>query len=79
MHWDWDKALNLDRDSFKVYLNRHKNIGYHRANYANLIYFVKKILRADQKDKAWKAELIREVENTQAVAEKSWLLEQLNK
>ena len=64
-------------DSFKTYLSRQKNIGYHKENYANLIYFMKKILRANLSDKTQSSKLIKEIEATPALAEKSWLLEQL--
>lgn len=64
-------------DSFKIYLSRQKNIGYHKDNYANLIYFVKKMLRTNLHDRAAKSKLVAEVEATPSIAEKSWLLEQL--
>jgi hypothetical protein len=71
-------ALDSLLDTFNVYLSRHKDIGYHKDNYANLIYFVKKILKANLSDKAQKLKLIGEIEATQAIAEKAWLLEQLD-
>ncbi len=71
------KALDSLLDSFKVYLGRQKNIGYHKDNYANLIRFVKKMLRTNLSDKEAKSKLVTEVEATSSVAEKSWLLEQL--
>jgi hypothetical protein len=70
-------ALDSLLDSFKVYLSRQKNIGYHKENYANLIQFVKKILRTNLNDKTKKLKLVNEIEATPAVAEKAWLLEQL--
>ncbi len=71
-------ALESLLDSFNIYLSRQKNIGYHKDNYASLIYFVKKMLRTNLSDKNKKLNLIKEIESTQAVTEKPWLLKQLN-
>ena len=70
-------SLDSLLDSFKTYLSRQKNIGYHKDNYANLIYFMKKILRTNLNDRTQKSKLVEEIDATQAVAEKSWLMEQL--
>ena len=71
------KALDSLLDSFNVYLGRQKNIGYHKDNYANLIFFVKKILRSNLSDKTQINKLLNEIEATPSVAEKAWLLDQL--
>ena len=70
-------ALESLLESFKVYLNRQKNIGYHKDHYVNLIYFINKMLRTNLDDRGQKNKLIKEIESRSSVAEKSWLLEQL--
>jgi hypothetical protein len=45
--------------------------------YLNLIKFVKKILRGDMKDKAFKQQLITEIEGIAYLAEREWLIEKL--
>lgn len=65
-------------DSFSTFIRRRKKeLGYHTENYSNLIRFVRKMLKVDLRDKKIKALLQGEIEETQRVAEKKWLLEQL--
>lgn len=67
-------ALESLLDSFKVYIHRQKNIGYHRTNYLNLIRFVRRMLKGDVDTKAKRKKLREKVEATESVAEKEWLL-----
>lgn len=76
---DYTEALASHLDSFQVYLSRSKNIGYQRDNYSNLLRIVRKMMRLDRKDSAARAALLAEVEQTQAIAEKRWLIEQLGR
>lgn len=70
-------ALDSLLDSFSTYIYRQKSIGYHRENYTNLIRFVKKIIHfKDRNTEEWQ-QLWEEVQRTPMVAERSWLLEQL--
>ncbi len=66
-------------DSFKTYISRQKDIGYHKDNYLNLIRFVKKMIRSNLTDQKTRAALIEEIKNTPAFSERSWLLKQLEK
>jgi len=66
-------------DSFKTYISRQKDIGYHKDNYLNLIRFVKKMLRINLSDTKTKIALVEEIKKTPSLAERSWLLEQLEK
>jgi hypothetical protein len=68
-------ALESLLDSFQSYLRRQKNIGYQRDSYSNLLRFVRRLLRVTDAEE--KAALRREVEQTAALAERSWLLERL--
>ncbi len=71
-------ALDSLLDSFKVYIHRQKNIGYHRINYLNLIRFVQRMLKSNLNNQQVKSQLRSKVEATAAVAEKDWLLQQLD-
>ncbi|HNM27803.1 MAG TPA: hypothetical protein PKL15_20320, partial [Saprospiraceae bacterium] len=71
------EALESHLDSFQVYLSRSKNIGYQRDNYSNLLRIVRKMTRLDSRDDKARSALLAEVEQTQAIAEKRWLIEQL--
>ena len=74
---NYHDALQSHLDSFLSYLRRQKDIGYQRDNYLNLIRFAKKLLRLDAKDKIGRAAIRQEVDQTTALAEREWLLEQL--
>jgi len=71
-------ALESLLESFQTYIRRQKNIGYHQENYLNLIRFIKKMLRANLEIKADKTAIIESIHATKALAERGWLLEQLN-
>ena len=71
-------ALHSHLDSFKNYIYRHKELGYHRNFNLNLIRFTRKLLQLNSFDHAAIASLREEIQSTKEVAEKSWLLEQLD-
>ncbi len=66
-------------DSFKNYIYRHKEVGYYKNNYLNLIKYAKKLTDINPRDQKAVARLTEEITQTQAVAEKAWLLEQMRK
>lgn len=70
-------ALDSLLDSFKTYISRQKDIGYHKDNYLNLIRFVKKMIRSNLSNSATRIALMDEVKNTPAFSEQNWLLKQL--
>ncbi len=72
-------ALEYLLDSFQKYIQRQKAIGYHKNNYLNLIRFVRKKLQLSEWDRDAMQQLAAEVAQTEQVAEKAWLLEQLTK
>jgi hypothetical protein len=75
---DEREALNSLIISFKIFIYRHKELGgNHRDSYLNLIKFVRRLLSLDRYDKAAVAALKRELEATEPVAEKVWLLSQV--
>lgn len=63
--------------AIRTFIRRKKLMGYHRENYLNTVYFTQKLLEANPFDKSVRVDLRREIEETKAVAEKEWLLEQL--
>ncbi len=66
-------ALESLLDSFQVFLQRHREIGYQRDSYLNLIKFTRQMLRGEADFEKLKSE----VENTASLAERGWILEQL--
>lgn len=70
------EALEALLDSFRVFLHRQKILSYVKANYTNLILFIKKLLAASS-DKEKIEKLKKEINATQQLAERKWLLEQV--
>ncbi len=65
-------------ESFRAFLNRHKEIPSHsRKNYLNLIRFTKKLTKTIPGDKKAIEKLYKEITETKSLANKSWLLEKL--
>jgi hypothetical protein len=72
-----DNALHSLIESSKVYLHRQKDIGYHHDMYANYFRFLERMMKIDLK-KAESRKILRgEVEGTQLLAEREWLMERL--
>ena len=63
--------------SFEAFIKRKKEIGYHKANYLNIIRLMKKMLTLNPFDKKAKLKLQEEVKTTQPLSERVWFLEQL--
>lgn len=72
-------ALNSLLDSFQNYIYRKRDIGYQKHLYLNLIKFTRKLLQKESYSNTQIEALKQEIENTKNVAEKIWLLEQLEK
>ncbi|MBK8427469.1 MAG: hypothetical protein IPL27_16510 [Lewinellaceae bacterium] len=70
-------ALDSLLTSFKAFLQRQKNLGYHREIYLNLIKFTKKLLQHHQSNQAKRNALILKIKQTPQIAERDWLLEKL--
>jgi len=70
-------ALQAHFHSFSTYLRRKKDLGYHRELYLNLIRYTKVLIELAPKDKVARAQLLEEVQNSESVAEKEWLLQKL--
>ncbi|MFN7115317.1 MAG: hypothetical protein ACK4TA_00875 [Saprospiraceae bacterium] len=65
-------------ESFRTYLNRHKDIpSDRRQNYANLIKFTKKLTKIIPGDKKAIQKLKQELEVTKNVVSRNWLLQKV--
>lgn len=70
-------ALDSLLNSFKAYLLRKNDLGYHRETYLNLIKFTKKLVRSHRAHKNKRTALAEAIKQTSQVAEREWLLEKL--
>lgn len=71
-------ALESLLGSMQNNLLRKKAIGYHKKNYKNIIHFTKKLLKLNPFNQAQKNKLRLEIEESQPLTERKWLLEQLD-
>ena len=71
-------ALDSLLGSMQNNLLRKKAIGYHKKNYKNIIRLTKKILKLNPFNQAQKDKLRLEIEESQPLTERKWLLEQLD-
>lgn len=72
----WD-ALDALLESFRIFLNRKKELSYHKENYTNLITLVKRILNVPSFDKEGLKKIQTQIESTSPLAEREWLLSQI--
>ena len=72
------EALGSLLDTFRVYLNRNKELpATRRKHYLNTISIVRKLAKVIPGDKKEIEKLEKEVESTQGVVSKNWILEKL--
>lgn len=69
--------LDAHLHAMTTFLNRKKIIGYQKENYQNLLRFTRKLL--EFYDASAKAALRENIVQVKALAEREWLLEQLDK
>ena len=67
--------LDAHLGAMEKFLSRKKQMSYHRDNYQNTIRFTRKMLEAPDREALHR--LQQEVEQTKNVAERQWLMEQL--
>lgn len=72
------QALESLLDSLRVYLQRHKNFGYRRENYENLIAFTRRLLGLAVMSTEEKIRLRQEIESAKVFTEKQWILQWLD-
>lgn len=68
-------ALSAHLDAMRMFLHRKKLLAYHRENYLTTLRFVQKALELPPGDRGAKAKFRKQLEKTDNVAEKAWLLE----
>lgn len=73
---EWLSLASL-LDSFKAFLLRQKNLGYHRESYLSLVKFTKKLAKTVQARRSKRRALADQIRQSDAVAEREWLLEKL--
>jgi len=71
-------ALDSLLGSMQNNLLRKKAIGYHRKNYKNIIRLTKKLLKLNPFNQDHKDKLRLEIQQSQPLTERKWLLEQLD-
>ena len=73
------QPLQSLKESFRILLSRKKLISdTQRSVYGNFVRYTLKLFRADVKDKKKIATLKKEIETTQQMADKGWVMEKLN-
>ena len=73
----WD-ALEALLESFRMFLKRKKALSYHKEHYFNMIVITKKMLYLPDFEKTAIGKLKEQVETLSPLAERDWLLEQIN-
>lgn len=73
---EWQALASL-LTSFRIYLKRQHDIGYHREGYLNLIRFTKKLARAKQLTRARRKTIAAQIQQAKFVSEREWLLEKV--
>ena len=71
-------ALESLLASASVFLQRKKIMGYHKEHYKNVIYFIKRILAISPIDRTAKEQLQQQIMETEPLAERPWLIQQLS-
>lgn len=81
MYYELDEFSALDSliGSMKTFLQRKKVMGYHKDNYKNIIQYTHKMLKLVHYDKEQIQKLKQEIEATNPLTERKWLLAQLDK
>ncbi|MFK7980797.1 MAG: hypothetical protein AB8G86_12505 [Saprospiraceae bacterium] len=80
IYYDQDnfEALYSLLDSFQNYIYRKRGLGYHRKLYLNFIKFTRKLLQLEAMTEKEIIALRATILATRNVAEKEWLLAQIN-
>lgn len=79
MYYELDEFNALDSllESMRMYMRRKKVIGYHKANFRNIIHLTKKLANINPYESKQTQQLQAEIESANPLTEKKWLLAQL--
>jgi len=69
------QALLSLLSSFTAYLRRQKDLGYHQDLNLNLLRFTRRLIETRPGDKLAAQKMVAEIQETERLAEKNWLLE----
>lgn len=69
--------LDSHLEALENYIRRKTALGYHRANYLNLVRYTRKLISVNLSDKAATESLRRKILAEPVLTEREWLLEQL--
>ncbi len=73
------EALSSLLDTFRVYLNRNKELpSTRRKHYLNTLSIVRKLSKIQMGDGKEISKLMKEIESTQGVVSKNWIMEKLD-
>ena len=73
-----EEALDSLLESFKRFIYRQKDLGYHRDSFLNLIRFTNRLLSLLAGDATGRLKLLNEVRDTTELADKEWLISKLD-
>lgn len=68
------KSLQSHIETSKVYLHRHKDMGYGKEAYTNFFKFLEAVLNSDIKTKAERAKIVENIKAAKLCAERDWLV-----
>lgn len=79
MYYELSEFAALDSllESMRVYMHRKKVIGYHKANYENMISYTKKLVNINPYDSDQCKKLKEDMEKANPLTERKWLLSQI--
>ena len=71
------ELLHAHLDAMRNYIQRKKVIGYHKANYLNIVRYTDRLLRARYGDARAVSNLEQSIRSEEVLTERDWLLAQL--
>ncbi|MDX1666194.1 MAG: hypothetical protein R3350_03145 [Saprospiraceae bacterium] len=79
MYYELDEldALESLLESLRTYMHRKQVMGYHKANYQNIIKYTRKLIRINPYSSEQKDKLEQEIQTAKPLTERDWLLRQL--
>lgn len=72
------RILDSHLDAMQVYLTRKKIIGYHKTVFSNIVKYTKKLILLNPYDTTEKNKLKKMISEEKSVADKDWILHQLD-
>ncbi|MEM6699426.1 MAG: hypothetical protein AAF599_13575, partial [Bacteroidota bacterium] len=73
---EWE-VLQSHIKAFEIFTRRHPKIGYKQELYLNFALMLQKIIKLNPYDETAKNQLLKQVQETEAINNRNWLLEML--